>query len=270
MKKNFEEGSELDGYGDLRPEDQAKIIKAWQDGRIPDEDIPESARKPADEDEEEKPKKAKRAPAKKKATASGGDAEERPKRKTAAAKVRSLLSNDLHFLIMVYLQKTEDDDDEEAEEDEEEEKPKKKRAPPKKKTEPKEKAAPKKRASKKKKEVGVFFFCLRPFVTINLFSSRCLMRSLEKISLKSLMMCLPAQTKTMNLRKKRRNLRRRLPPRNQLRKKPKLSQKRNPCLNRHVPLLSVLSISFETNTEICRPTWRWLMVTKMAAAKSAK
>ena len=98
MKKTFGEGSELDGYDELRPEDQAKVIKAWQEGHVADEDIPESARKPADdEDGAEKPKKAKRAPTKKKATESDGEAEERPKKaKTAAAKVCSLLSHLLH------------------------------------------------------------------------------------------------------------------------------------------------------------------------------
>jgi len=116
MKKSFEEASELDGYEDLRPEDQAKIDTAWTEGKVADEDVPESARKPAKdgEDEEEKPKK-KRAPAKKKAKLAS-DAEE---------------------------------DDEDAEE-----KPKKKRAAPKKKApaEKKERAAPKKRAPKKKKD----------------------------------------------------------------------------------------------------------------------
>ena len=100
VKKSITEASELDGYEALQPEDQAKIVKAWQEGHVDDEDIPETARKPAgDEDgSEEKPKKAaKRAPAKKKAAAaagSEGEAEERPKRKAktaAAAKVRSLL-----------------------------------------------------------------------------------------------------------------------------------------------------------------------------------
>ena len=67
MKKSLGEGSELDGYDQLKPEDQARVIKAWQDGHVADEDIPDSARKAADEDGEEKPKKAKRAPAKKKA-----------------------------------------------------------------------------------------------------------------------------------------------------------------------------------------------------------
>ena len=91
MKKSFGEGSELDGYEDLQPEDQDKVVKAWQDGHVADEDIPDSARKPAGEEGAEKPKKAKKAPAKKKVTESDGEAEERPKRKTPA-KVRSLLS----------------------------------------------------------------------------------------------------------------------------------------------------------------------------------
>jgi hypothetical protein len=137
IKKSFSEGSEVDGYDDLTPEDQAKIVKAWQDGHVADEDIPPTARKPADEDGEEKPKKAKRAPAKKKAAAvSDGEAEERPKSKRKAAVKKTV----------------EDEAGEDDEKEEEEEKPKKKRAPPKKKAEPKEKAAPKKRASKKKKE----------------------------------------------------------------------------------------------------------------------
>ena len=126
MKKRFQEGSELDGYDNLRPEDQAKIIKAWQDGRIPDEDIPEGARKPAradgSEDDEEKPKKSKRAPAKKKADI------ERPqaKRKTVAAnlKVRSFRNlNDCTVLLIMgmYLQKTDDDSEDDEEEEELEE-----------------------------------------------------------------------------------------------------------------------------------------------------
>ena len=58
MKKSFESASDLDGYGDLTPEDAAKIDKAWEDGRVADEDIPESARKP---DDGEKPKTKKAA-----------------------------------------------------------------------------------------------------------------------------------------------------------------------------------------------------------------
>ncbi|KZP25671.1 zf-PARP-domain-containing protein [Athelia psychrophila] len=137
MKKSFTEASELDGYEDLRPEDQEKIDKAWVDGHVADEDIPATAIKPAkdgEEDEEEKPKK-KRAPPKKKAVKADEDddedEEERPKKKRAPPKKKAA----------------------KADSDEDDEEPKKKRAPPKKKApaEKKEKAAPKKRAPKKKK-----------------------------------------------------------------------------------------------------------------------
>jgi hypothetical protein len=122
MKKNFEDASELDGYDDLRPEDQEKVNKAWEEGQVADEDIPESARKApknnsgGETDEDEEKEKAKK------------------KKKAAAAKKR----------------KSEKDADLE---DDEDEKPKKKRASPKKKApaEKKEKAPAKKRAPKKKK-----------------------------------------------------------------------------------------------------------------------
>ena len=76
MKKSFEEADELDGFDELNEQDQEKVRKAWEEGHVADEDIPDSARKPAgeeeDEDEEDaKPKKkaaakkeAKKAPAK--------------------------------------------------------------------------------------------------------------------------------------------------------------------------------------------------------------
>lgn len=99
MKKSFGEGSELDGYDDLKPEDQAKIVKAWQDGHIADEDIPDSARKPVGEDGEEKPKKARKAPAKKKAMESDGEADERPKK--SATKVPFLLSSRFTLLLII-------------------------------------------------------------------------------------------------------------------------------------------------------------------------
>ena len=55
MKKSLDDPSELDGYDELKPEDQAKIIKAWQEGKVDPADVPESARKPpaGDEDEED-------------------------------------------------------------------------------------------------------------------------------------------------------------------------------------------------------------------------
>jgi hypothetical protein len=67
MKKSFSEADELDGFDELQPADQDKIRKTWELGHVPDEDIPETARKAQGDDgadEEVKPKK-KRAPAKK-------------------------------------------------------------------------------------------------------------------------------------------------------------------------------------------------------------
>ncbi|KIM42150.1 hypothetical protein M413DRAFT_55852, partial [Hebeloma cylindrosporum] len=54
VKKSFEDASELDGYEALTPEDQARVVKAYQEGHVAEEDIPESARKPAGEEGEEK------------------------------------------------------------------------------------------------------------------------------------------------------------------------------------------------------------------------
>lgn len=68
MKAQFESADELDGFEDLNDEDQERIRKAWEDGHVADEDIPETARKPdAGEDEDGKPakKKATKASAKK-------------------------------------------------------------------------------------------------------------------------------------------------------------------------------------------------------------
>lgn len=90
MKAMFNEASELDGYEDLTPEDQEKVNQAWIDGKVADEDIPETARKPGgaageDDEEEEKPKKKRAAP-KKKAEDANGDEEEKPKKKAAPKK----------------------------------------------------------------------------------------------------------------------------------------------------------------------------------------
>jgi len=83
MQAKFNDPEDLDGFDDLKEEDQERVRRAWTDGHVADEDIPPTARKPADaaDEEEEKPKK-KRAPAKKKAEAKG-DAEEKPKKKRA-------------------------------------------------------------------------------------------------------------------------------------------------------------------------------------------
>jgi hypothetical protein len=88
MKAAHPEPSDLDGYEELREEDQAKIIKAWQEGHVDPADVPESAKKEEVEGEEKPKKKA--APRKKKADdeADGEAAEEKPKRSRAKAKVK--------------------------------------------------------------------------------------------------------------------------------------------------------------------------------------
>jgi len=90
MKSQFESADELDGFDELKDEDKERIRKAWEDGKVADEDIPETARKAAGdeaEDEEDKPKK--RAPARSKKDASGEDGE-KPKRKRAPAKAKKV------------------------------------------------------------------------------------------------------------------------------------------------------------------------------------
>ncbi|KAI0319442.1 hypothetical protein OF83DRAFT_1110333 [Amylostereum chailletii] len=84
MKKSFDQAEDLDGFDELEDEDKERIRKAWEDGRVADEDIPETARKAdkgdGEEDEEEdepKPKRKRAAPKKKEAE---DGAEEKPKR----------------------------------------------------------------------------------------------------------------------------------------------------------------------------------------------
>ncbi|KAJ7690163.1 hypothetical protein B0H16DRAFT_1589752 [Mycena metata] len=121
VKKVHDAADEVDGFEELSAEDQARVSKAWEEGHVADEDIPESARKPAgdDDDEDETPKKKKSAPRKKKADAEDGD-EPKPKKKAAPRKKKAA------------------DDDEDAGDEETEKKAKK--------------PAPKKRAPKKKKD----------------------------------------------------------------------------------------------------------------------
>ena len=73
MKEIFDDADDLDGFEDLKDEDQEKIRKAWEDGKVDPADIPESAKKPEededeDEDEEdgEKKKKTKKSSKKEK------------------------------------------------------------------------------------------------------------------------------------------------------------------------------------------------------------
>ena len=68
FKKSFSAADELDGFEELKAADKERVRKAWEEEKIADEDIPDSAKKGSGEEEEEeaKPKK-KRAPPKKKA-----------------------------------------------------------------------------------------------------------------------------------------------------------------------------------------------------------
>src|SRR5258708_9399253 len=65
MKKSFSQADELDGFEDLQPADQAKVRQAWDNAHVPDEDIPETARKSEDEEVTTEAKtKKKRTPTK--------------------------------------------------------------------------------------------------------------------------------------------------------------------------------------------------------------
>lgn len=57
----------MDGFEDVGDENQAKIIKAFQDGHVADEDIPESARKPVDANGDKEPTAGERKSTRKKA-----------------------------------------------------------------------------------------------------------------------------------------------------------------------------------------------------------
>lgn len=124
LKKSFSEADELDGFDELQPADQDRIRKAWDEGRVPDEDVPETARKPEkadDANDEEKPKK-KRAPPKK--DDEGGAA--KPKKARTSKKVcRRCPCFTFSVLIPLTISQKSDEDGEAADDDEEKEKPKK-------------------------------------------------------------------------------------------------------------------------------------------------
>ncbi|KAF8576444.1 zf-PARP-domain-containing protein [Ramaria rubella] len=68
FKKSFDNADELDGFEELKAVDKERVRTAWTEGKVADEDIPESAKKGSGGEEEEEPKpKKKRAPPKKKA-----------------------------------------------------------------------------------------------------------------------------------------------------------------------------------------------------------
>jgi len=81
-KKSIGDADNLDGFEDIKEEDQEKVKAAWEAGHVADEDIPPTARKEGtgDEEEEEKPKKR---VSKKKKEANDDEEEEEPKPKKA-------------------------------------------------------------------------------------------------------------------------------------------------------------------------------------------
>ena len=80
VKKSITDADGLDGFEDLKEEDQEKLKAAWEAGHVADEDIPPTARKEVtgDDEEEEKPKK--RASKKKKEVNDDEEEEEKPKK----------------------------------------------------------------------------------------------------------------------------------------------------------------------------------------------
>ena len=79
VKKGSTDVEDLDGFENLKEEDQEKLKAAWETGHVADEDIPSTARKDAgDDEEEEKPKK--RASKKKKEVDEEDQEEEKPKK----------------------------------------------------------------------------------------------------------------------------------------------------------------------------------------------
>ena len=122
FKKSFDKADELDGFEDLKDADKERVRKAWEEGKVADEDVPGSAKRGSgdeQEEEESKPKK-KRAPPKKK------------------AKVSLIIRVSLSVFINDHKQKDDDGDDDD------DGKAKKRKAPAK-------KAPAKKKATKKKK-----------------------------------------------------------------------------------------------------------------------
>ncbi|KAG8966546.1 hypothetical protein FRC05_002619 [Tulasnella sp. 425] len=165
-EKGLEEAKDLDGYDELKPEDQAKLDKAWEEEKVADEDIPETARKPAgeegeDDDEGAGKKRKRKAPAKKKASSDAEEDDEEaaaPKKKAPPRKKKAATEGDdepkpkkTRAPLKKKAKKVEEEDEDSAEEvklrseleDEGEQDPEE---------EAKAKPAPKKKAPAKKKK----------------------------------------------------------------------------------------------------------------------
>lgn len=85
------DAADIDGYEDLKPDDQDRVRNAVEAGHVAPEDVPESAQKP--DGEEEKPKRARKVSKKDE----DGEGEEKPKRARAtSSKVRTF-----HIFLLV-------------------------------------------------------------------------------------------------------------------------------------------------------------------------
>lgn len=118
IKTDFDQADEVDGFEDLTPEDQEKFRKAFAEGHVAEEDIPETARKEPELDEDgnpiESPKKGRGKGKKAKDADENGDADEKKPKKKAAPKKKA--------------SKAKDESEVESEEEVEEEKKSKKKA----------------------------------------------------------------------------------------------------------------------------------------------
>ena len=76
-KKSFENVKDLDGFEELKEDDQEKLKAAWEAGHVADDDIPPTANKSDGDGEEEIPKQ--RASEKKK-EADNSKEDEKPRR----------------------------------------------------------------------------------------------------------------------------------------------------------------------------------------------
>ena len=105
IQSSAQNPTDLDGYEDLKPEDKEKVNKAWEEGKVAEADIPESAKKLQGDDEkadDDTTTKGKKASAQK---AAAPDGEDRPKRARSSKKVGSICSSLPSWMLMTCCRK---------------------------------------------------------------------------------------------------------------------------------------------------------------------
>lgn len=98
MKRSHSEADKLGGFDELREEDQDKIRKAWDVGHVADADIPETARKPDDDEHANGSKTKHKEKAVKRAKDHGDDDE--PQKKKAKVMVLACCTSGTQQLIL--------------------------------------------------------------------------------------------------------------------------------------------------------------------------